>query len=68
VIAQLAVGANTNEIPCLRKLLGTLGNIAGAVITANALHTNAKPPNPSSALVLTTSSPSATTSPSCGDS
>ncbi len=39
VIAQLAVGAKTNEIPCLRKLLGTLGNIAGAVITADALHT-----------------------------
>lgn len=37
VLAQLAVGAKTNEIPMLRKLLGTL-DITGAVITADALH------------------------------
>lgn len=37
VLAQLAVGAKTNEIPMLRQLLATL-DIAGAVITADALH------------------------------
>ena len=37
VIAQIAVGAKTNEIPMLTKLLDTL-DIAAAVITADALH------------------------------
>lgn len=37
VLAQCAVGAKTNEIPCLRELLDTL-DLAGAVITADALH------------------------------
>jgi predicted transposase YbfD/YdcC len=37
VLAQLAVGAKTNEIPMLRTLLDTL-DIADAVITADALH------------------------------
>jgi predicted transposase YbfD/YdcC len=37
VLAQLAVGAKTNEIPCLRVLLRTL-DLAGAVVTADALH------------------------------
>ena len=37
VLAQLAFGAKTNEIPMLRTLLGTI-DIAGAVITADALH------------------------------
>lgn len=37
VLAQLAVGAKTNEIPMLRTLLDTL-DITGAVITADALH------------------------------
>jgi predicted transposase YbfD/YdcC len=37
VLAQLAVGAKTNEIPLLRTLLATL-DITGAVITADALH------------------------------
>ena len=37
VIAQIAVGAKTNEIPLLTKLLDTL-DITAAVITADALH------------------------------
>ncbi len=37
VLAQLAVGAKTNEIPMLPKLLDTL-DITGVVITADALH------------------------------
>ncbi|WP_231137730.1 ISAs1 family transposase [Rhodococcus opacus] len=37
VLAQCAVGAKTNEIPLLPKLLGLL-DITGAVITADALH------------------------------
>lgn len=37
VIGQLAVGAKTNEIPMLTKLLDTI-DITGAVITADALH------------------------------
>jgi len=37
VLAQVAVGAKTNEIPLLPKLLDTI-DIAGTVITADALH------------------------------
>ena len=37
VLAQCAVGAKTNEIPCLRELLNTL-DLTGAVVTADALH------------------------------
>lgn len=37
VLAQVAVGAKTNEIPLLTKLLDTI-DITGAVITADALH------------------------------
>src|SRR5215469_15374049 len=37
VLAQIAVGAKTNEIPMLRTLLDTV-DITGAVITADALH------------------------------
>jgi len=37
VLAQLAVGAKTNEIPVLRTLLGVL-DIIDAVITPDALH------------------------------
>jgi predicted transposase YbfD/YdcC len=38
VLAQLRVPDKTNEIPCLRKLLGPL-DITGTVVTADALHT-----------------------------
>ena len=38
VLAQIAVGTKTNEIPMLRKLLDEFGNITDAVITADALH------------------------------
>jgi len=36
VLAQLSVGAKTNELPVLRTLLDTM-DIGGAVITADAL-------------------------------
>jgi predicted transposase YbfD/YdcC len=36
-LGQMTVGAKTNEIPILTKLLDTM-NITGAVITADALH------------------------------
>jgi predicted transposase YbfD/YdcC len=38
VLAQIAVPGKTNEVPMLRKPLATL-DIAGSVITADALHT-----------------------------
>ncbi|MFG3055524.1 ISAs1 family transposase [Kitasatospora sp. NPDC048239] len=38
ILAQLRVPDKTNEIPCLRDLLATL-DIIGAVVTADALHT-----------------------------
>ncbi len=38
VLGQLSVGAKTNEVPVLAKLLDTM-DITGAVITADALHT-----------------------------
>ena len=38
VVAQVAVGNKTNEIPCIKPLLADL-DIAGAVVTADALHT-----------------------------
>lgn len=39
VVAQREVDNKTNEIPELKPLLNSLGNIAGKVITADALHT-----------------------------
>jgi hypothetical protein len=38
VIAQLRIPDKTNEIPCLREMLGPLG-IEGAWVSADALHT-----------------------------
>jgi hypothetical protein len=38
VVAQVAVGKKTNEIPCIKPLLAEL-DIQGAVVTADALHT-----------------------------
>lgn len=38
IVAQLEVGDKTNEIPCVKPLLNDL-DIAGAVVTADALHT-----------------------------
>jgi hypothetical protein len=40
VVAQQAVSAKTNEIPCAAPLLASLP-LAGAVVTADALHTQA---------------------------
>ncbi|MFE9328876.1 ISAs1 family transposase [Nocardia sp. NPDC052278] len=37
VLAQIAVGAKTNEIPVLQTLLATL-DLAGAIVTADAMH------------------------------
>jgi predicted transposase YbfD/YdcC len=38
VLGQIDVGAKTNEIPRLVELLKTLPDIAGAVLTADAMH------------------------------
>ena len=38
VVAQIAVGEKTNEIPCIKPLLADL-DIKGAVVTADAMHT-----------------------------
>lgn len=39
VIGQSEVDAKTNEIPALREMLPALGNLTGAVTTADAMHT-----------------------------
>lgn len=67
VLAQLAVGAKTNEIRMLTKLLDTI-DITDIVITADALHCQRGTPSTSSAAAATTSSPSKTTRPSCENS
>jgi predicted transposase YbfD/YdcC len=41
VVAQMRVSDKTNEIPCVKPLLADL-NIKGAVVTADALHTQTK--------------------------
>ncbi len=40
--------AKSNEIPAVRELLKAFTDLAGAVITIDALHTQAAPPKPSS--------------------
>ncbi|MFF5128462.1 ISAs1 family transposase [Streptomyces syringium] len=39
VLAQLDVGEKTNEITCLQPLLNTVADLAGTVVTSDALHT-----------------------------
>ncbi|PZH09241.1 ISAs1 family transposase [Streptomyces sp. NTH33] len=39
VLAQLDVGEKTNEITCFQPLLDTVANLAGGVVTSDALHT-----------------------------
>jgi hypothetical protein len=39
VLGQVAVTARSNEVPAVRELLKALTNLAGAVITIGALHT-----------------------------
>lgn len=41
VLGQVAVAAKSNEIPAVRDLLRAFTNLAGAVITMDALHTQA---------------------------
>jgi predicted transposase YbfD/YdcC len=41
VLGQVAVDAKSNEIPAMRDLLKAFTNLAGAVITIDALHTQA---------------------------
>jgi hypothetical protein len=41
VLGQVAVDAKSNEIPAVRKLLEAFADLAGAVITIDALHTQA---------------------------
>jgi predicted transposase YbfD/YdcC len=38
-LAQLDVGENTNEITCFQPLLETVPDLAGAVVTSDAMHT-----------------------------
>ncbi len=39
VLAQLHVGEKTNEITCFQTLLDTVADLAGAVVTSDAMHT-----------------------------
>ncbi|MGW0886464.1 ISAs1 family transposase, partial [Streptomyces sp. NPDC002671] len=39
VLAQLDVGEKTNEITCFQPLLGTVADLAGVVVTSDAMHT-----------------------------
>ncbi|MFF8233536.1 ISAs1 family transposase [Streptomyces caelestis] len=39
VLAQLDVGEKTNEITCFQPLLDTVADLAGAVVTSDAMHT-----------------------------
>lgn len=39
VLAQLDVGEKTNEITCFQPLLETLADLAGMVVTSDAMHT-----------------------------
>ena len=49
VLGQVAVDAKSNEIPAVRKLLEAFADLAGAVITIDALHMQADTAQPSSA-------------------
>ncbi|MBE1594209.1 putative transposase YbfD/YdcC [Streptomyces stelliscabiei] len=39
VLAQLDVGEKTNEITCFKPLLDTVADLAGTVVTSDAMHT-----------------------------
>ncbi|EMF56490.1 ISAs1 family transposase [Streptomyces bottropensis] len=39
VLAQLDVGEKTNEITCFQPLLETMADLAGVVVTSDAMHT-----------------------------
>lgn len=39
VLAQLDVGEKTNEITCFQPLLNTVADLAGTVVTSDAMHT-----------------------------
>ncbi|MFF0088090.1 ISAs1 family transposase [Streptomyces canus] len=39
VLAQLDVGEKTNEITCFQPLLDTVADLAGTVVTSDAMHT-----------------------------
>nr|WP_254552814.1 transposase [Kitasatospora sp. MMS16-BH015] len=39
VLAQLDVAEKTNEITCFQPLLDTIADLAGTVVTSDALHT-----------------------------
>ena len=39
VLAQLDVGEKTNEITCFQPLLETVADLAGMVVTSDAMHT-----------------------------
>ena len=39
VLGQESIGEKSNEIPYMYPLLNQLGNLSGAILTADALHT-----------------------------
>ncbi|MFQ4150639.1 ISAs1 family transposase, partial [Arthrobacter sp. LAPM80] len=39
ILGQISIGVKTNEITCFEDLLNTIKNLAGMMITADALHT-----------------------------
>ncbi|MFD9286674.1 ISAs1 family transposase [Streptomyces mirabilis] len=39
VLAQLDVGKKTNKITCFQPLLDTVAEVAGVVVTSDAMHT-----------------------------
>ncbi|WP_371674183.1 ISAs1 family transposase [Streptomyces sp. NBC_00289] len=55
VLTQLDVAEKTNEITCFQPLLETITDLAGVVVTSDAMHTNASTPTTSSATKPTTS-------------
>ncbi|WUT52377.1 transposase [Streptomyces canus] len=42
VVAQLDVGEKTGETTCFQPLLDTVANLAGTVVTSDALHTQSE--------------------------
>ncbi|MFG2331706.1 hypothetical protein ACGFMM_18980 [Streptomyces sp. NPDC048604] len=55
VLTQLDVDEKTNEITCFQPLPETLADLAGVVMTSDAMHTSASTPATCSAEVRSTS-------------
>ncbi|MGW1046865.1 ISAs1 family transposase [Streptomyces sp. NPDC002547] len=68
VLTQLDVGEKTNEITCFQPLLNTVAELAGTVVTNDAMHAQREHADSSSAAARTTSRSSRATRRSCADS